>query len=98
MKVIILVMLLNVCSSQRVVVDAENYITRIFDNVAAQILQEGPGSLLKLADFEEDLYTKKFDKVFNGTAKFKSGFVNRIGKFEMVYLLEQAWTDTEVKV
>lgn len=87
---------ITICSCDRTVVEPKIYLAKIFDHVAAQLLAE-PGTL-KLENFDGIFNTTLMAKSFDGTVKFHSGFVNRIGKFQLnEQKYKELWNDTMVK-
>lgn len=81
---------------QRKIINPEVYLEKIYHSIAAQILAE-PNTSLKFNDFEGALNISQFEKVLVGTAKFHSGYISRIGKFQLnSQKYEEVWNDTHV--
>lgn len=84
-------------TSQRVVIEPEKYFAKLFDNLSAKLFAE-PGTL-KLDDIDGVLNITLMTKVFDGSVKLHSGFVNRIGKFALnPQKWKNMWNDTLVRI
>lgn len=95
-RVTIALLIFSTLSCSADIVEPKKYLAEVFEKLTAKILAE-PGTVLKLKDFESFFYTSLMNHVFNGTAKFHSGLINRIGK---LWLNDQKyrniWNDSVV--
>lgn len=93
---VIFILLASSAFCQRKILNPEVYLEKIYNKIAAQILGE-PNTSLKFNDFEGALNISQFEKVLVGTAKFHSGYISRIGKFQLNReKYADVWNDTHV--
>lgn len=91
---IFFVLVLSV-SGSRFIIEPKIYLVKNYEKVAAKV-KANPG-FLKIEDFSADLDKTLMGKQFKGKVTFNSGFISRIGKFEMndqKYV--PTWNDTVV--
>lgn len=87
--------MLTASSCNRFVVDRKPYFVNIFNSLVSQLQDHGT---LTLDNFEEVLNVTLMSKIFDGTVKFHSGFVDRIGKFVLNSEVDSdVWNDTGVR-
>lgn len=96
MKVVVIIFaVIAISSCNRFVIDRKSYFEKLYQNMANQLLPEY--GTLKLDDFEGVLNVTLMSKMFDGSTKFHSGFVSRIGKFALNSQIDrEVWNDTDV--
>lgn len=91
---IIFVLILG-ASCSRFIIEPKAYLIKLHDKVSAK-LAANPQSLV-IQDFEGDFDEILMGKSLKGKVTFHSGFVSRIGKFELNdQKFVESWNDTLV--
>lgn len=81
MKTLLIISCFILSVSPSFVIEPEKYMMKLYEQTADQ-LKSDPG-IFKLETFIGDLDKTVMGKTFKGKVTFESGFVNRIGKFEL---------------